>query len=149
MKIIKTAKGQEIKVDDDDFEKLSKYTWHVSRYVQTSEPRENGRQTRPMMHRIILNAQAGQLVDHINHDRLDNQKYNLRICDHQQNAFNSRKAKNKSSKYKGIWRAKIRHNQNYIGLGSHETEEEAAIAYNLKAKELFGEFAYLNKINGT
>jgi hypothetical protein len=105
------------------------------------------------MHRVILNAPKGLMVDHINHDTLDNRKENLRIVTNQQNTFNQ-KLKNHSSKYKGVtwnsnsekWCARIRHNKP-IYLGLFKDEKEAGMAYNEGAKKYFGEFALLNDID--
>ncbi len=104
------------------------------------------------MHRLIANAPAHLLVDHIDHDGLNNRKANLRLCSIAQNNQNSRPNRNAASKYKGVswaqscrkWFARIRPNRKTIYLGLFTDEIEAALAYDRKAKELFGEFAYLN-----
>ena len=93
------------------------------------------------------------VVDHIDHDGLNNCKSNLRIATLSENRRNSRKAKDTSSKYKGVswhknnkkWEVKIGFNYKKIHIGYFNNIKEAAEAYNKKAKELFGEFAYLNK----
>lgn len=103
------------------------------------------------MHRLIMNTPEGMLVDHINHDCLDNRKSNLRICTHAENARNKRPVIG-TSKYKGVywdktnkkWEAHIRKGKDVKYLGQFKCEKKAALAYNEKAKELFGEFAYLN-----
>ena len=90
------------------------------------------------------------VVDHINHDTLDNRRSNLRICTHKQNLANRKKHKLATSKYKGVrrinrktpWEAEI--SGKYIGV--FKTEKEAALAYNTKAKELFDQYAYLNAL---
>lgn len=105
------------------------------------------------IHRVIMNAQKGQLIDHINHDGLDNRRCNLRICTHTQNNINRRKFKG-ASVFKGVswctrlnrWRAQIRPSGCSIYLGYFKHEKDAARAYNEKAKEMFGEFACLNNI---
>ena len=95
-------------------------------------------------------------VDHINHDKLDNRRENLRLCTHAENMQNVPNYSRGKSKYKGVsfddrkrvkkWRALIVFEKKQIYLGMHLTEEDAAIAYNEKATELFGEFACLNII---
>lgn len=103
------------------------------------------------LHRLITNAPKGLQVDHINGNRLDNRKINLRICSSSDNSKN--RPKNKGN-YKGVyldklrnkWIAQITKNYKCYHIGSFEKEIEAALAYNEKAKELHGEFAYLNKI---
>jgi len=105
------------------------------------------------MHRLVMMAKPEQIVDHINGDGLDNRKDNLRFCTNMQNFQNSRKQKGCTSKYKGVhyvkkskkWRAMIcpPGKGKSIHIGLFKKEEEAALAYLSKAKELFGEFARL------
>jgi hypothetical protein len=90
--------------------------------------------------------------DHINHNGLDNRRANLRLCTPQQNSFNQRPRRNSTSIYKGVswnsevrkWKAEIKHNGRTISIGYFEKEQDAAIAYDDYAAELFGEFAWLN-----
>jgi hypothetical protein len=104
------------------------------------------------MHRQVTNAPKGLVVDHINHNGLDNRRANLRLCTKQQNNCNSRSFRHKTSNYKGVFkekgskkfRAYIRFNKKPVHIGMFELEIDAAKAYDKKAKELFGEFAYLN-----
>ncbi len=103
------------------------------------------------MHRLIVGAKAGISIDHINGNTLDNRKCNLRIATPSQNSMNQR-IKEHSSHYKGVtwhrqhgkWYAQLKHNQHLNFLGLFLNEEDAARAYDAKAKELFGEFARLN-----
>lgn len=101
----------------------------------------------------------GTEVDHINSNPLDNRKSNLRIVTRQQNNWNASKTKVKnniktSSKYKGVywagndnkWRVEITKDCKRYRMGYFKNEEDAARAYNLKASELFGEYAKLNEI---
>jgi len=104
------------------------------------------------MHRFILNAPRHKLVDHIDGNGLNNRKANLRLCNHSQNAWNRRPNSGCHSKYKGVywnkdkkkWHATISKSYKRIHLGYFDNEIEAARAYDKKAKEFFGEFAYLN-----
>lgn len=106
------------------------------------------------MHRLIMNAQNGQMIDHINGNVLDNRKENLRLCNKSTNAMNCKVHKHNTSGYKGVawhkqmkkWRAYIVINDKQKSLGLYKTKEEAAKAYNKAALELFGEFAKVNKI---
>jgi hypothetical protein len=106
------------------------------------------------MHREIMGAAEGQVVDHINHDGLDNRRCNLRVCSHAENVRNQRGQRGRSSGYKGVsrdrrlgkWRAQIWHNGKHTYLGLFESEAAAARAYNAKARDLFGAFAYLNEV---
>ena len=113
----------------------------------------NGKRTTQRMHRLIMNCPKGLLVDHKNHDGLDNRKCNLRLCTNAENQYNQKPLQKKtSSQYRGInwqkrigkWDVWIQLNGKSIFLGSFSNEIEAAKAYDKKAKELFGEFAHLN-----
>jgi len=95
-------------------------------------------------------------VDHINGDRLDNRRANLRIVTKQQNRQNIGKQSHRemTSRYKGVvqhpktlrWRAIVKTGGKQRHLGYFATEHEAALAYNTAARELFGEFARLNEV---
>jgi hypothetical protein len=91
-------------------------------------------------------------VDHKDNNTLNNRKTNLQICTTQQNVTKVGLRKNNSSGYKGVtrgksgWQAQIQHNQIHQHIGTFITKEGAAIAYNKKAKELFGKFAILNEV---
>jgi hypothetical protein len=144
--------GKTVQVDDDDFERLSPYRWtETNGYAITKINRKN-----VYMHRLLTNAPTGLDVDHINRDKLDNRKSNLRICTHQQNRYNSRKStcfswKTAHPQYKGVrrnrsggWDAFTRSEGRYKHLGSFPTPEQAARAYDADSKGRFGEFASIN-----
>ena len=98
--------------------------------------------------------QKRKVIDHINHNGLDNRKENLRFVTRAQNQQNRRSTKNSSSQYKGVgwhkasnkWRAKIGHKGKQTYLGLFTCEHQAALAYNEKALELWGENALLNEV---
>ena len=104
------------------------------------------------LHREIMNPPPGLLVDHRNHDPLDNRRANLRLATHFQNCCNLRKRKNTSSKFKGVyfikrshkWCAQIQFEGKKIRLGTFDSEFDAAKAYNVAALKYHGEFASLN-----
>jgi hypothetical protein len=165
MKTIPLTQGKFAIVDDEDYEELSKYKWFVINRRHSYAVRNSyGRHRhRIYMHREVIGMPSSDNgpVDHINHNGLDNRKCNLRICSNNQNRQNSRKQKKiASSKYKGVcwhkgsiykglrqrgfWSAHIGQNKKQIYLGVFKTEVDAADAYDRKAKELFGDFAYLN-----
>jgi hypothetical protein len=108
------------------------------------------------MHREIMKAPAGLLVDHRNRNTLDNRRGNLRLATHTENQRNKGKTSAKTtSRFKGVrfrkdrsrrkrWEGRIFVNGKRILLGYFMTEEEAAKAYDEAAKKYFGEFASLN-----
>jgi hypothetical protein len=145
-------------VDNDDFEKLNEYFWHV---VSNSHGhiyvRSGMSPNHKIMHRLIVNAKKGEQVDHINHNTFDNRKSNLRICTHAENCQNAYKRKDNSSGYKGVnyyegnrnkkhWVARIQINGKRVFLGCYKTSIDAAKAYNEAAKNYHGEYALLNHL---
>jgi hypothetical protein len=150
---IKVARDQFAVVDPEDYQKLSEYDWQLwesngNLYAYRQEHKKYIK-----MHREILNAPAGSIVDHRYGDGLDNRKVNLRIATIAQNQHNRRKtARQTTSKYKGVsfkrdrkkYYAQIGCNSKRINLGSFDNEVDAAKAYDEAAKKLFGEFARLN-----
>ena len=141
-------------IDTCDLERVSKYKWwvHSDGYAYTCWM-TSGRKHTLLMHRLIMDAAKGQVVDHINRNRLDNARSNLRFCTRAENCANAPLWKNNTSGYKGVsrykdgrWRAYIKIGQRFKHIGAFETKEGAAHAYNEVAKEIYGEFAYLNPI---
>ena len=159
MKVIKLTQGKFAIVDDDDYEMLSKYKWcfNYAGYAERRISKSLGGGIM-RMHRLIMNAQKGHMVDHINMNGLDNRKFNLRICTKSENMRNRNKTKVNKSGYKGVifdkslwplkkpWKAQIKINQKNVNLGRFSSKEGAAEAYNKAAKIYYKEFANLNKI---
>lgn len=156
MKQIPLTQGKFALVDDEDFEELNKYKWYWDRYyARRSMPRTSkGNQQGSKMHRVIINTPKGMHTDHIDGNKLNNQKSNLRICTNAENCRNSGKRKNNHSGYKGVhwfargkkWKSCICVNYKIIHLGSFDNKIDAAVSYNEAAKKYFGEFAHLNII---
>lgn len=105
------------------------------------------------LHRFLCGAKPGEEVDHVNGDPLDNRRENLRLCSREENSRNTRKWKSEThSRFKGVsrisgskkWRAYISSGRKQLSLGSFDSEEAAAKAYDHKARELFGKFARPN-----
>ena len=153
VRLIPLSYGKYTIVDAEDYERLSKYQWCAvkerrSWYAKTLD--KDGK--RLALHRLVLNAPKGLFVDHIDHNCLNNRRSNLRLCTQKQNNCNTLPRKGCSSKYKGVsfnkarkrFIAYIQHNKKRFHLGYFEDEIDAAKAYDKKAREFFGEFAYLN-----
>jgi hypothetical protein len=148
------AKHRYAIVDPQDYEKLAGLNWLLNEYSNLSRyavKMEGNNIVR--MHRIIMNAPAGTIVDHRDRNGLNNTRKNLRFATRTQNNCNvRRKTETKTSKYKGVsfvpktqkWRAQIKYNGISKHLGYFENEEDAARAYDEAAKEYHGEFAVLN-----
>lgn len=141
-------------VDEDDYAWLSGFRWYFANgYARATLPRETGG-GRHFMHHLLLPRTDGFLVDHINGNRLDNRRANLRLATPQQNQHNKAKqqASATTSLYKGVsredgratWRAQVWHNGRPHFTGRYASELEAARAYDAVALALFGEFARLN-----
>ena len=149
-------------VDDDDFEELNKYKWCLANGYAVRgiflgiDAKLVGRKKYKykliFIHRVIMETPSGMETDHINGNKIDNRKYNLRICTKSQNKMNVLPSKRNTSGFKGcyfekdrkLWRAYIVINKTYKTLGRFEDKKGAAIAYNNAAKKYFGEFAKLN-----
>jgi hypothetical protein len=143
-----------VKIDPQDEWLLDEYRVapsggpHVrTRYLRARPPGRGTKQT--ALHRIIMQAPPGMLVDHINGDTFDNRRANLRICTSAENARNSR-GKNGISGFKGVypansrWSAVINVDGRQIYLGVFASKEKAARAYDRAAIEHHGEFARFN-----
>ena len=160
MKEIQLTQGKVALVDDEDFEYLSQWKWHIEKVrnniyaKRTSSRNEDGKQSTIRMHRFIMNAKKYEIVDHENRNGLDNQKHNLRFCTRNQNAYNRKAFKGSTSRYKGVWQSKGRNkwvsriwiNGKQKYLGTFEDENQAAKAYNIVALQIHRDFAVPNII---
>jgi len=171
MKEIKLNHGYVALVDDEDFDFLNQFKWRVrlgrkneSLYAIRWGDKDNGKKPLLRMHRVVMNLFDKNLqIDHIDHNGLNNQKGNLRVCTNAENQRNRKPNKNGTSKYKGVcfyvskvkgkngkiyewsrWLSDITINRKSIRIGYFNTEESAAKAYDKAAKKHFGEFANLN-----
>jgi hypothetical protein len=140
---IPLTQGASALVDESDFEMLSRFRWylHSAGYAAT-------KRARAYMHRMILLPDPGQYVDHINGNKLDNRRCNLRVCTMAENLAAGTFKRGLSSSYRGVcwskregkWLAQIAKTR----LGMFADEEEAARAYDAAAADRYGEFARLN-----
>lgn len=156
--------GCTVLIDAEDYEKVKGYRWHLLRkkaeaenlwYFSTTTflPYLNKRAS-VFLHRMIMDCKNGDgfIVDHKNHNTLDCRKENLRICTAFDNMRSVRKNKRNTSGYKGIcqnpvtkrWLARLQIKDNKISMGTYDTPEEAAKAYDRGALFHYGEFALTN-----
>ncbi len=159
MKEIPLSKGLTAIVDEDDFERLNQFKWHIYKqnrnnlYAKTIVYK-NKKRIAIVMHRLLVQCE-GKIIDHISGDGLDNRRSNIRCCTRNQNAINRRININNLSGFKGVswykaakkWRAQIQFKNIVYHLGCFEKRIDAARAYNEAAIKFHGEFANLNKID--
>lgn len=161
MKEIKLTQGKIAIIDDEDYDRviaMGKWYFHHSGYAARSEhykkPCGKDAVIHIRMHRVLFDIPKNMLIDHINGNRLDNRKCNLRICTPSGNARNAAVNKNSSSGFKGVtffkkqskFRARIAVDGKQIFLGYFDNPTEAASAYNFAAIKYHQEFAKLNQL---
>ena len=136
-------------IDDDIWCDIQQYKLNFSRgYVLLLKDKKP-----QLLHQYIMGKRIGHIIDHINRNKLDNRRCNLRYNDYSGNNHNHDKKRNGTSIYKGVSKngekgyATIRKNNHLYKLGSYDNEVKAAIAYNIKAEELYRECANLNNIS--
>jgi hypothetical protein len=157
---IKSTNGYLILIDVSDFKKASQFKWYVMelkrgftivRTIRKTFP--NGKKEKMvLLSRFLTSAPGGMVVDHINGNTLDNTQNNLRVCKNCENLWNAFKPKG-ASKYKGVcfnkqtnqWQAEIQVHKKRIWLGRHNSEEEAARAYDDAAIIYHNQYARLNR----
>ena len=158
--IVKLKDGTNVEIDEQDAHILDLPGWHVYAVPQSDicyvrrYSRVDGKQKLELLHRVILGVTNRRvLIDHRDRNGLRNVRSNLRQSTHQQNLRNQyRKPQGKSSRFKGVywctrknrWRSRLCVNGKKMSLGLYVNEVDAAIAYNLEASNVFGEFARLN-----
>lgn len=149
MPLIQLNNGEFVEVDKDVYGEIKNFNW---RYQKSANGSSGYAVATIKMHRLITNARKEEVVDHINHDKLDNRRENLRIVTHSQNIHNRPPSVNNKSGYKGVhwikkekvWASRISVNGKRIFLGYFENLEDAARAYDKAAKKHVGEFACTN-----
>lgn len=152
MRFIELTQNKQAVVDDEDYEYLNQWKWHYSHGYAVRAEIVNNKQIKIYLHRFILGNPVKSEVDHINNNKLDDRKSNLRKASRTQNTTNKTLQSNNTSGYKGVsfdkhsnkWHSYIRTDGYRINLGRFENIKDAAIEYDKKAKELFGEYAKLN-----
>ena len=154
--MIRTLKvnGCEVLIDEDDYELVKQYSWHINpnrKDRKTVRGVVNGKKV--YLHRFLLGVtNRDVLIDHINRNPLDNRKSNLRLCTPSQNQYNRGPNKNSTSRYVGVhfcnarkkFVSQICFKRKGTTIGAFDCEVEAPKARDKQAKKLFGEFAYIN-----
>jgi len=152
-----------VKIDRSKVPLVQAFTWRVVKHPRVkycvTTMTTFGRRQQIQIARMVLGLQFGDSrePDHKNRNGLDNRAKNLRIATPQQNGFHRQVSRNKtsasSSRYKGVsrnmsgnWRATITYNQTAMHLGTFRSERQAALVYNRKARELYGKWALVNRI---
>lgn len=154
-KEITMSSGHIILIDTGDYEWAMQWKWCLDKdgYPHRQQ-RPGGKRTRHLMHKELLGLGTDVSVDHKNGNRLDVRRANLRVATKSQNGCNRGVPANNSSGYKGVsfnkgrgkWEAYVNINKQRTRLGYFMDLRQAVIAYNTKALELHGEFAYLNEV---
>jgi hypothetical protein len=158
MKEMPLTQGKVALVDDEDYEELNHHKWFAHRHRNTlyaaRSEHIDGKKTLIRMHRVLLNAERGQEVDHKDHNGLNNQRHNIRLVSSSGNRCNHGPYKNNTSGFKGVspngrsgskpFQALIAFKGKRKYLGNYATPEEAARAYDEAALEMHGVFACLN-----
>lgn len=163
---IELTRNKVARIDAADFPLVSKhkwaatfdgYNWYASTCIPCRDRSGKRRQVSVRMHRLILGLPPSKPhVDHRDGDGLNNCRSNLRIASQSQNSANSGPRRNNKWGYKGVqsaarpgrpvnrWKSMIRDGPRYVHLGCFLTPEDAARAYDKRAREIYGEFAYQN-----
>ena len=149
-------------IDDEDSHFLTEYTWHITPQGRThnlvAHVYRDGKRTTQTLHRLVMNAPKGLLVDHADGNGLNNTRANLRLADYVQNGRNRRVGVNNTSGFKGVtyhakrprspYRADIQAQGKSRTIGHFQTATDAALAYDAAALASFGEFACTNASMG-
>ena len=161
MKKIKLTQGKFAIINNEDFDRVSQFNWqydggengYAKRSIRIGLRKEN-RKWKEYLHRYITGCPQEFCVDHINGDKLDCRRNNLRICNMSQNLGNSNINKLNTSGFKGVtwlnknkkWMAQINFKNKHFYLGSFTNRLEAGKTYNVAATRFFGNYSKLNNI---
>lgn len=161
MRTIGLTQGKKALVDDEDYDYLNQWKWYyrsdrrggyASRNQNSSEYIKYSQRKTINMVWAIISRPKGLEVDHINGDKLDNRKINLRLVTRSQNLTNQQVYRRNNFGYKGIvkygdrWLARIRVKNKLINLGVYKELKIAALAYNIGSIGYHGEFGSRNKL---
>lgn len=155
MKEIELTQGYKALVDDEDFERVNSFKWHV--HFKSKERKcpyaqhtysENGKKKTVDMHRVVLNLSGSAQVDHEDRNGLNNQRRNLRAATHSQNQHNKSTPRNNTSGHKGVswkkdvgkWQVRIMLNSKHMHIGVYTEKQDACDAANAATLKHHGEF---------
>lgn len=151
---IKLSNGAIALVSPRDASRVQGYVWHQSDkgYVVANVKQPDGTYRQVRLHRLLLNAMPDVEVDHCNRDKLDNQRGNLREATRSEQLRNTKKRRDNTSGYRGVWfnkqsgcfRAEVTVLGKHLSLGNYRSARKAAEAYDAFASRFFGSFATLN-----
>ena len=131
--ISKNEERYEILIDIDDYDKINQYSWCISHDGYIVGHLENKKQVK--LHRYIMNCPDELVVDHINHNKLDNRKSNLRVATVQENSMNQRKPKNNTSGYKNIRKVDNRYEISVMVNGKRYYEYALTLEQAIKTRD--------------
>lgn len=137
MRKIKLTKGKYALVDNEDYKWLNQWKWHFDRYAKRTPQKSDGDSPRNIrMHRVIFGVKDDEFVDHINQNKLDNRRKNLRIATKSQNNRNIKCKGYHLVRKTGKWRVQISINRKKYVFGFFNTEKQARRKYLLETKRL-------------
>lgn len=153
---ITTNSNKEFYFDEEDFEIVKKFAWfEYNGYIATNNYKLSDYPKLLKLHRLVMQEKyPTKFIDHINHNKLDNRKQNLRITTGSQNSMNHKIFKNNTSGVSGVyfsksenkWKAKIIVNYKKINIGSFDYYEDAVVARKLDEEKYFGKYSYDNSL---
>ncbi len=161
MKYIKTGRKRSdvkrrwnVMVDDEDYNLLNQFYWSVDKDGTVTSSLKGKLKKRIILARFLLNPPDNLEIDHIDGNRLNNQRSNLRFATSNQNKMNRGPRKDNTSGYKGVswhkqrskWTVRIKANGKYLSLGLYDNKIDAAKVYNKSAIKYFGDYAWLNPL---
>jgi len=139
-------------IDKEDTEKCKKYHWNIIDGYPKHTYVKNDKKTSICMYRYLINVPKEKIIDHINGNRLDNRKCNLRICTKLENSWNRRMYYDSKTGIKGVhhtenskFEASITYKGKQICLGRFENKQDAIEAREKAELKYFGEYSYLNR----
>jgi len=144
-------------IDSEDYPKIKNFNWRLGTrgYIMFAKRINSKKMKNTYLHHFLLDIPNDIMIDHINHNILDNRKCNLRVVTKTQNGQNKSKAKNSNSYYLGVhkkgeyarckdWIVQVKVNNKTSLVGSFDNERHAAMARDIAVKDLYGEYANLN-----